>query len=401
MAPAVDDDEQASAAAPWALLPLLHLWRAAARPSLLVAMQLGRAGGHLSHPRCAAPFVTRASVAEFRRQTLAPDEQRERGSRPLLPEETGSLWRAAPPAAHRSLGRPKRSSGRAATRAESPLLLLTSGRLRCGRVASAPDERWSSAQFAPAFNGSGRVRRARAQGPRGERCSGLACSRVNVSSARAARWEAAGCRCACSACRGEPAALGDHPREALETATECAWPVGELAARVHARERRGVQAMVSLNAKRSDRLERVPSRQFAASDARRARDVGEKDRGGVHAPDDDSPGDGCSRPDASRQLLRYRVASRPARTTTGEACGRRSSTCWLRPVSVQASVDSLQLSHRVSTVTFAMSILVSTAAGAHARGRATARSTSACESAAHTLTDWQGGRCDGRGGRPR
>jgi hypothetical protein len=67
---------------------------------------------------------------------------------------------------------------------------------------------------------------------------------------------------------GEAAALGDHPREALETAAECAWPVGELAGRVRAGERRGVQAMVSLDEERSDRIERVRSRPFAVSDMR-------------------------------------------------------------------------------------------------------------------------------------
>jgi hypothetical protein len=50
-------------------------------------------------------FVHAASVAEFRRQTLAPDDQRERRSRPLLLDETGSLRRAARPAAHCRLGR--------------------------------------------------------------------------------------------------------------------------------------------------------------------------------------------------------------------------------------------------------------------------------------------------------
>jgi len=36
-------------------------------------MQLGRAGGHRPHPRRAPPLVHATSVAEFRRQTLAPD----------------------------------------------------------------------------------------------------------------------------------------------------------------------------------------------------------------------------------------------------------------------------------------------------------------------------------------
>jgi hypothetical protein len=63
-------------------------------------------------------------------------------------------------------------------------------------------------------------------------------------------------------------ALGDRPREALETAAECASPVWELAGRVRAGERRRVQAMVSLDEARSDRIERVPSRPIAASDVR-------------------------------------------------------------------------------------------------------------------------------------
>ena len=66
----------------------------------------------------------------------------------------------------------------------------------------------------------------------------------------------------------EPAALRDHPREALKTAAAWAKPVGELAGRVRAGERRCVQAMVSLDEERSDRIERVPSWQFAASDVR-------------------------------------------------------------------------------------------------------------------------------------
>jgi hypothetical protein len=56
--------------------------------------------------------------------------------------------------------------------------------------------------------------------------------------------------------------------EALKTAAACAKPVGELAERVRAGERRCVQAMVSLDEERSDRIERVPSWQFAASDVR-------------------------------------------------------------------------------------------------------------------------------------
>ena len=52
-------------------------------------MQPGRAGGQLSHPRCAAPFVTRASVAEFRRQTLAPDDEQELMATLLLLDDCG------------------------------------------------------------------------------------------------------------------------------------------------------------------------------------------------------------------------------------------------------------------------------------------------------------------------
>jgi hypothetical protein len=37
-------------------------------------MQFARAGGHLPHPRRAPPFVHASERAEFRRQTLAPDE---------------------------------------------------------------------------------------------------------------------------------------------------------------------------------------------------------------------------------------------------------------------------------------------------------------------------------------
>ena len=170
-----------------------------------------------------------------------------------------------------------------------------------------------------------------------------------------------------------------------------------------ASERRGVQAMVSLDEERSDPIERVPSRQFAASDARRARDVGEKDRGGVHAPDDDSRGDDCSRPDAPRQLLRTtwlrgsrgQPLARPAGVDPVPAgCGRLRSKSKRRLPA---------MSHHMSTVNSAMSILVSTAAGAHAaRGRATARSRvmSVRGSAAHTLTDWHGGTCGGRCFRP-
>jgi len=46
-------------------------------------------------------------------RTIGQDDQQARWSRPLLPNETGSLWRAAGPAAHCSLDRPG-AAGRAA-----------------------------------------------------------------------------------------------------------------------------------------------------------------------------------------------------------------------------------------------------------------------------------------------
>src|SRR5215204_3603603 len=46
-----------------------------ARPPLSLSMQLGSAGGDRPYPRRATPSCTQASVAEFRRETLAPDEQ--------------------------------------------------------------------------------------------------------------------------------------------------------------------------------------------------------------------------------------------------------------------------------------------------------------------------------------
>ena len=55
--------------------PHLHPWKAAVTRSPRVSMQLGRAGGHRPYPRRTPPIrCTQASVAEFRRQTLALDE---------------------------------------------------------------------------------------------------------------------------------------------------------------------------------------------------------------------------------------------------------------------------------------------------------------------------------------
>jgi hypothetical protein len=86
--PAADED-QASAGAQSALTALLPSWKAAVPLPLPRSMQLRRAGGHLPHPRRAPPSCTQASVAEFRRETLAPDDQEEPGppadTRPLSP----------------------------------------------------------------------------------------------------------------------------------------------------------------------------------------------------------------------------------------------------------------------------------------------------------------------------
>jgi hypothetical protein len=51
-------------------------------------MPLGRAGGHLPRPRRAPPLV-RASVAEFSRQTLAPDDL---GSYPSADDGLPHRW---------------------------------------------------------------------------------------------------------------------------------------------------------------------------------------------------------------------------------------------------------------------------------------------------------------------
>ena len=63
------DEDQARAGARSAVVPLLHPSIAAAPGSLLVSMQLARAGGHLPHPRRAPPFVH----ASERRRVQAPD----------------------------------------------------------------------------------------------------------------------------------------------------------------------------------------------------------------------------------------------------------------------------------------------------------------------------------------
>jgi hypothetical protein len=72
--PPASDEDHASAGARSAPASLLHPRKAAATGSLSPSMQLGRAGGYRPHPRRAPPFVTQASIAEFRHQTLALDE---------------------------------------------------------------------------------------------------------------------------------------------------------------------------------------------------------------------------------------------------------------------------------------------------------------------------------------
>jgi hypothetical protein len=72
------DEGQASACAQPAPTALLRSWRAAVTHPLSGSMQLGRAGEHLPTRGALLLSRTQASVAEFRRQTLAPDELRAR-----------------------------------------------------------------------------------------------------------------------------------------------------------------------------------------------------------------------------------------------------------------------------------------------------------------------------------
>jgi hypothetical protein len=140
---------------------------------------------------------------------------------------------------------------------------------------------------------------------------------------------------------------------------------------------------------------------------RRARGT-QKGRRGVRGPDHESFCDECSRPQGPRFLdwrlyLRSGVASR----LEDHWRGLRASIQYLLVAAgfgPRASVDSLPVSHHISTVKSTTSIVSSTVAGARAaRAPATARSriTSARGSAAHPFTDSQGGRCDGRGGTLR
>ena len=81
-----------------------------------LSMQLGRAGGHRLYPRRAPPSCTQASVAEFRRQTLALDEPQSSAaalsSRPLSAVNASVSREHGQTPARDDGGRPRRSSAR-------------------------------------------------------------------------------------------------------------------------------------------------------------------------------------------------------------------------------------------------------------------------------------------------
>ena len=89
---------------------------------VLPSMQLGRAGGRRPYPRCAPPFVHAREVAEFRRQTLAPDEL----TRPC--SASGSL--SHPSRSGRLGSTPRLVNGSAASDAFADVVRVRSGATR-------------------------------------------------------------------------------------------------------------------------------------------------------------------------------------------------------------------------------------------------------------------------------